>query len=213
MRREGRDKGTHICDIIGALARLVLLEQLLGRRAADETKGRPEHTAQHAAREKRRASHAPRVVELLEPVREDLLLLVLLHERVPPAQAVELVDHPLEELRSRGAPSAARSRTDEKSSGRWGGGGAYRRDARVVGEHEPAHTVVGLHVRRAAGERDLDRGRAPGDEVGELALANAEERLVDLGGYVSWWDKGEGREQNHTSVGSTSPWIMFKIEM
>ena len=50
----------------------------------------------------------------------------------------------------------------------------------MVGEHEPAHAVVGLHVRRAAGKGDLDRSRAPGDEVGELALADAEERLVHL---------------------------------
>ena len=61
-----------------------------------------------------------------------------------------------------------------------GGGGAYRRDARVVGEHEPAHAVVGLHVRRAAGEGDLDRSRAPGDEVRELPLPDAKERLVHL---------------------------------
>ena len=40
----------------------------------------------------------PRVVELLEPVREDLLLLVLFDECVAAPQTVELVDHPLEEL-------------------------------------------------------------------------------------------------------------------
>ena len=41
--------------------------------------------------------------------------------------------------------------------------------------------MVRLHVGRAARERDLDRGGPPGDEVGELALADAEEGLVDLG--------------------------------
>ena len=53
-------------------------------------------------------------------------------------------------------------------------------DARVVREHKPAHTVVRLHVWGAARQGDLDRGRAPGDEVRELPLADAEERLVHL---------------------------------
>ena len=42
--------------------------------------------------------HSPRIIELLEPVLEHLLLLVLLHERVLLPQAVELVEHALEEL-------------------------------------------------------------------------------------------------------------------
>lgn len=60
-------------------------------------------------------------------------------------------------------------------------GDAHRRDAGVVREHEAAHAVVRGHVRRAARERDLDRGGPPRDEVGELALADAEQRLVDVG--------------------------------
>ena len=50
----------------------------------------------------------------------------------------------------------------------------------MICKHESADAVVRLHVWRAASERDLDRGRAPGNEVGELSLADAEERLVDL---------------------------------
>ena len=51
----------------------------------------------------------------------------------------------------------------------------------MICEHEPAHTVRGANVRRLARERDLDRGGPPRDEVGELALADAERRLVDVG--------------------------------
>ena len=36
-------------------------------------------------------------------------------------------------------------------------------------------------VRRLAGQGDLNRSWAPGDEGGELALTDAEEGLVDLG--------------------------------
>ena len=50
----------------------------------------------------------------------------------------------------------------------------------MVGEHQAAHAVIRLHVRRAARERDLDRCRAPRDEVRELPLPDAEERLVHL---------------------------------
>lgn len=52
----------------------------------------------------------------------------------------------------------------------------------MIRQHQPAHAVVRLHVGRAARERDLDGRGAPGDEVGELPLADAEEGLVDLGG-------------------------------
>ena len=55
-----------------------------------------------------------------------------------------------------------------------------RSNAGVVGKHEAAHAVIRLHVWRSAGERDLDRCRAPGDEVRELPLPDAEERLVHL---------------------------------
>ena len=52
----------------------------------------------------------------------------------------------------------------------------------MVREHEPADAVRGADVGRLARERDLDRGRAPGDEVRELPLADAEERLMHLCG-------------------------------
>ena len=55
-------------------------------------------------------------------------------------------------------------------------------DACVVREHKPAHAVVRLHVWGAARQCDLDRGRAPGDEVRELPLPDAEERLMHLCG-------------------------------
>ena len=51
----------------------------------------------------------------------------------------------------------------------------------MICKHESADAVVRLHVWRAASERDLDRGGAPWDKVGELPLADAEEGLVDLG--------------------------------
>ena len=40
----------------------------------------------------------PRVIKLFQPVLKHLFLLVLLHERIPLPEAVELVDHALEEL-------------------------------------------------------------------------------------------------------------------
>ena len=50
----------------------------------------------------------------------------------------------------------------------------------MIREHEPADAVVRMDVWRAASESDLDRGWTPRNEVGELSLADAEERLVDL---------------------------------
>jgi hypothetical protein len=51
----------------------------------------------------------------------------------------------------------------------------------MVGEHEAGYAVGRLHVGRFASERYLDGCRAPGDEGCEAALADAEERFVDLG--------------------------------
>ena len=85
----------------------------------------------------------------------------------------------------------------------------------MVGKHEPADAVVRLDVRRPAREGDLDRRRAPRDEVRQLSFPKPQEGLVDL--------KGAQRNERfvsdsrvcciRTSVGSTSPWMIFKMEM
>jgi len=101
------------------------------------------------------------------------------------------------------------------------------RDGGVVSEHQAADLVRGLHVRRLAAEGDLDGGRAPRDEVGQLALPDALQRLVDLqlartragrGGGEHWRGVQAGgrhaeavasvrvgRLAGLTCVGSTSP--------
>ncbi len=56
----------------------------------------------------------------------------------------------------------------------------HRSDAGVVREHETAHAVVGLHVRRPAGEGYLDRRWPPRNEIRELSLSDTEQRLMDL---------------------------------
>ena len=61
----------------------------------------------------------------------------------------------------------------------------HRSHASVIGEHQAADPVVGLHVRRPAGEGDLDGRRAPWDEIGQLSLTDPEERLVDLSMQIS----------------------------
>lgn len=97
-------------------------------------------------------SCAPRVVKLFETVAEHVLLLVLFNEGAALADHVVLVERFLEVGRDRG----------------------------VIAQHEPAHTVALLQVRRALGQRNLNRGWAPRDEVDEVPLADAQERLVDL---------------------------------
>jgi hypothetical protein len=51
----------------------------------------------------------------------------------------------------------------------------------MISQHQPAHTMARGDVGRFAGECDLDRCGAPGDERGKLALADAKQRLMDLG--------------------------------
>ena len=80
---------THVGDVIWAFARLVFLEQLLC-----SSPNKPLST--HPSRQSGVTS--PSVIELLQAILEHLLLLILLHERVPLLQLIELVDHPLEEL-------------------------------------------------------------------------------------------------------------------
>jgi hypothetical protein len=67
----------------------------------------------------------------------------------------------------------------------------HRGDARVVCKHEPTDAVVCSYVWRAARQRNLDGRWPPRDEVGELALADAQERLVYLY-HTSTGSKQEG---------------------
>jgi len=61
----------------------------------------------------------------------------------------------------------------------------------VICQHEPGDAGWGPggegrgEVGGCAGQGDLDGGRAPGDEVGEVAFADAEEGFVDLGADIS----------------------------
>lgn len=92
------NKGTYICDVLWALARFVLFEQLLGRGPKQRGVRTKQNQLRHGNTKLRGSVGVPRVVELLEPVLEDLFLLVLLDEGVAAPQPVELVDHPFEEL-------------------------------------------------------------------------------------------------------------------
>jgi hypothetical protein len=58
----------------------------------------------------------------------------------------------------------------------------YRSNARVVGQHQPAHAVCHGDVRTPLGQGDLDAGRAPGNKSGQPALADAQQTLVHVGG-------------------------------
>ena len=57
-------------------------------------------------KKKQEGRRSPGVVELLEPVFEHLFFFVLFQERVALAEAVELVEHALEQLVGAGAISA-----------------------------------------------------------------------------------------------------------
>ena len=54
-------------------------------------------------------------------------------------------------------------------------------DAGVVGQHQPAHLVGRLDVGALLAEGDLDRGRPPVYEVGQLLLPDPLQGLVHLG--------------------------------
>ena len=56
----------------------------------------------------------------------------------------------------------------------------YRGDTGVVGQHQATDAVSGLDVRRLTGQRHLDAGRAPGDELGQLPLPDPLQTLVNL---------------------------------
>ena len=81
--------------------------------------------------------------------------------------------------------------------------GTHRGDARVVCKHEPTDAMICSYVWRAARQRNLDGRWPPRDEVGELALADAQERLVYL--YHTSTSGLSRRCARRTSVGSTSP--------
>ena len=90
----------------------------------------------------------------------------------------------------------------------------HRSHASVIGEHQAADPAGGLHVRRPAGEGDLDGRRAPRDEIGQLSLTDPEEGLVDLIAELSVKRSSSEQESlRRTSVGSTSPWMMLRMEM
>ena len=72
----------------------------------------------------------------------------------------------------------------------------------MVCKHEPTDAMICSYVWRAARQCHLDGRRPPRDEVGKLALADAQERLVYLSHvYLGTEKEGDRR----TSVGSTSP--------
>lgn len=76
--------------------------------------------------------------------------------------------------------------------------------------------MVGGEIWRFAGQGYLYRSRAPWNEVGELSFANSEKRLMDLFGVIT--DKQniymeEIMIWSLTSVGSTSPWMILRMEM
>lgn len=86
----------------------------------------------------------------------------------------------------------------------------------MVGEHEPADTVVRLDVRRPAREGDLDRCGTPGNEIRQLPFPNPQEGLVDLmeaQRCERTVSNGRAYLCVRTSVGSTSPWMIFRMEM
>ena len=57
---------------------------------------------------------------------------------------------------------------------------AHRGNARVVCKHEPTDAMICGYVWRASRQCNLDGRWPPRDEVGQLALADAQERLVYL---------------------------------
>ena len=50
----------------------------------------------------------------------------------------------------------------------------------MIGEHESAHPMRSLDVRRFPRERHLDTGGTPRDELRELTFADTLQALVDL---------------------------------
>mmetsp|Transcript_2101 Transcript_2101/g.13649 ORF Transcript_2101/g.13649 Transcript_2101/m.13649 type:complete len:273 (+) Transcript_2101:3153-3971(+) len=66
-------------------------------------------------------------------------------------------------------------------------------DGRVIGQHQSAHAVGGLDVRAFPGERNLDGGWSPLDEVRQPPLADALQGVVHLGRvYVPLNDVEDG---------------------
>ena len=96
--------------------------------------------------------HLPRVVQLLQALGEHLLLPELLEERLPFAQLVVLLQRAREQ----------------------------RADGGVVGQHQTRDAVRRLDVGRLTGERHLDAGRAPRDELRQFTLTDPLQRLVHL---------------------------------
>lgn len=70
--------------------------------------------------------------------------------------------------------------------------------------------MIRRHIRRLAGHCNLDRRWSPGYEVCELPFPDPEQGLVDLPGML---EKLHIMGKRYTSVGSTSPCMMFRLEM
>ena len=62
----------------------------------------------------------------------------------------------------------------------------YRRYAGVVGQHKSTDAVSRLDVGRLAGQRDLDAGRTPRDELRQLAFTDPLQAFVHLHGCMGF---------------------------
>lgn len=94
---------------------------------------------------------------------------------------------------------------------------SHRSNTRVVRQHQTADTMICCDIWRPARQGDLDWCRTPRNKVGQLPFPNAKEWLMHLmnrnSGITSMAGVSYTVVLMLTSVGSTSPWMMFKMEM
>ena len=63
---------------------------------------------------------------------------------------------------------------------------AYRRDARMICQHQATHFVTGIDIGRLTHWRYLDRSGTPWNEVRQIPVAYAKKGLIDLIGKSQW---------------------------
>lgn len=135
----------------------------------------------------------PGTVELVEVVLEHGLAAVVVQEGIALADAIVLPKEPIEQLGHAG----------------------------VVGQHEATDLVRVGHVRAGPGQRHLDRGWSPRDEVDELSLPNTLKGLMDLGRVdvvalhdvqeadVATRRAGVGADHNVLGLGKTAHHVQY----
>lgn len=109
--------------------------------------------------------HLPGIIQLGQVILEHVLLLKLIQEGATLPQLVVLIQAPLKQ----------------------------RTNTRVIGQHQPRHTVIRLDIGTGPRESHLQIRRSPWNKLGQFLLPDPLQRLVHLSGVHLALDNVQNR--------------------